>query len=169
MTENSLVQDWIANMKANRAFRGAVIFKHADRFTSHIPDVEVLLADKASWVEVKYLRKDRRLIDIVEMGQLMKCCELYTVCGGRAWFLVYDEITKQTQMWRPRVLAGYLYPDLIIGERPNPLVVNPAEIELALYNFTPLLRAHGVLVVEGFNHHLPSRVIVDALTYVREA
>lgn len=157
MTENGLVQTFIADAKAR--LRGAVILKHADRFTAHIPDVEILMLDKTSWFEAKYPRGKRKLKDIVETGQVLMAHELEVVCGGRSWFLVWDGDAKETQVWRPQAMAAHLYPNLVIGYKFAPILIEDPEE----YDLFTTLRTHGMIRMPGINNVLPLNLLRDAI------
>jgi hypothetical protein len=162
MTEATFVSGLMEKAKA--AFRGAVVIKHADRYTAHIPDVQVLWLDRSNWAEVKYLRKGRRLKDIVEIGQCVFGHELSQTCGGRAYVAVYADVPfKQTQVWRPQVLAQHLWPKVVGGTPVNGHCLLPEEIALGKFSLFRLLLEHGMIWVEGHNHDLPLRVMHDGM------
>jgi len=96
----------------DKAFRGCVTIKHADGFTSNIPDVEFLYLDRVCWFEVKYRRKGDTLKKLCKMGQCIYGDKLARVSGGRAWHIVYDSVANRTEVWRPGPLAAKLWPDL---------------------------------------------------------
>ena len=52
MTESTLTQQLIKRVKMD--LHGAVVLKHADRFTSGVPDLSITWHGKTSWWEVKY-------------------------------------------------------------------------------------------------------------------
>jgi len=149
---------------AKQGFRGAVVIKHADRFTRNIPDIQICWADRSWWIEAKHLRKGRRLKDIVEKGQLLFGHELATVSGGRAMIAVLNDVDARVEVWTPRALFLRLYPALAAGVEAVPLAFDPSGPTMN----TNALRAlcangmlHWPLALSNSPADLPARVMHD--------
>lgn len=163
--ERSYSEDVIKRGKEK--FRGSRILKVADRFTTAIPDIEILWLDTCSWIEMKVLRKRDKLKDVLRMDQLVFAHELGTVCGGRAYFCIYNEHAERTEVWIPRLLAAHVFPSVIgvVGDGPvvDPMCFSGPELDVALVNFQSLLIQRGMLFVPGWCPELPVRVVYDAI------
>lgn len=154
-------------------FQGrAVVIKHADRYTRFIPDVQVLVLDKTSWVEMKLLRKGEALKDIVEVGQLIFGGQLSATCGGRAWIAVYEEDPQQTTIWSPLALGAHLYPSVItfkagskVYDATESWETRPGERQRAI-NLDGLVKMHGAIRCSGWSHDFVVQLLVDAIRRV---
>lgn len=166
LTERSFVEKIQTAIKADPALRGAVVFKHAETLTSGIPDMSISILGGTSWVEVKYLRRRKRLKDIVKELQVITCHQLATTCNGRCWIVVFEDAAfnsgdKRTVIWQPRVLAGHLWPKIMPCEVPvrTPGVVEwGAPVYVGNESDLSIIQAvngYGAIYVTG---HLPALV-----------
>lgn len=71
------------------AMPGATIFKHADRFTSAIPDISVNWVQTA-WLEVKVAERDR-IRWHKNWGVQLYTCRRLASNTGLCWFVIYSE------------------------------------------------------------------------------
>lgn len=154
--------------ESKKQFRGCVVIKHADRFTRNIPDIQILWADRSAWVETKFLRKGKRLKDIVEKGQLIFGHELATVSGGRALVVVCNTIRDRVEVWTPKALFHTLWPELAAGAQPT--IGSKAEPGLPFdpgnnaLNALTMLKTSGMLWYPGQTVDLPMRVLQSGFT-----
>lgn len=94
MTEKDAVNKLILVTKAE--LPGAVVFKLADQWTMGIPDLAVVWGGNTWWFEVKVRRG--KLIDREVQRLTMR--RLFAA-GGRALYVVFDEVKHQTYLVRP--------------------------------------------------------------------
>ena len=103
MTEATLTRELLRVLE--RKLSGAVIIKHADRFTVGIPDASVTWAGTTSWLEVKLVRCKLRATlpksrfptaQLVTMDQLAG--------AGAALYLIYFD--RRLTLWHPHAVLG---------------------------------------------------------------
>jgi hypothetical protein len=151
-------------------FANAVVFKHADRSTTGIPDWTMSLYGSTFWIEDKYLRTGDKLHDIVPVQQLSTCHQLHSATEGKCWVFVYEQNPKQLTIWVPRNLFMHLWPKFAgpeIGRKDlgcTPL--NASEgIEALTVPLNVLLQQHGAVRIPGWPYAAAAQLIED---YLRE-
>ena len=116
MTEATLTRELLKVLK--RKLPGAVIIKHADRFSIGIPDASITWAGTTSWLEVKYVRQGFResgrttrlsphqfpTAQFVTMDQL--------AAAGHAIYLVYFD--RRLTLWHPRAVLGSIRDGVLV-------------------------------------------------------
>lgn len=156
MNERYFVEKIQAAIKASPALRGAVIFKHAETLTSGIPDLSVSIRG-TSWIEVKYLRRGKRLKDIVKSPlQVITAGKLAFACYGKCWFVVYEDSPKRTVIWRPEALFRHLWPKLGGAYASPSLFFNDSSMTVS-----EALAFYGVIHVPGHQHNLIAQLIQE--------
>jgi hypothetical protein len=161
--ERSHVEASLTHMR--NTLRGSVTIKHNDIGTKGVPDVQNCYLDRTSWMEFKHLKKGQRLQDKCEAQQLVFCHELGTVCGGRSWVIVYEDVPKQTTVWLPRALFAHLWPN-VAGPSTDGwqrLDRQPQSVDNDRVNLTGVLRTFGAFHLSGHRHDVAVRLIADAL------
>jgi hypothetical protein len=88
------------------------VTKHADQFTSGIPDVTVACNGFTTWLECKMLKPGKSLDSELGDDQLTYCRRLEGATRGRAWILVWD-LRRGLANARTVILA----PSLIVADR----------------------------------------------------
>jgi hypothetical protein len=85
-----------------KTIRGSVVFKHADGFTSGIPDTSITLAGVGTlWVEGKFVRKGRKV-------QSLGLQQRIAVRLGRSCvYVIYHEDPRRTYVVNPERLDDY--------------------------------------------------------------
>lgn len=156
--ERKFAEDLMSDAKAR--CRGAVVLKTADRFTTSIPDVEILWLDRTSWFELKRVPSGVKLKKVVRMDQLVMGHELGQVCGGRAWTVIFQEDPERTEVWLPRTLAQHVWPQLVGECQADPREVDPL---VRVGDFQQMILRAGCLWVPGWNNDLPLRILFDAM------
>lgn len=136
--------------------RGAVVRKHADRFTRDEPDISVIHRGYTFYCETKYLRAKDKLKDILRVSQLLFCGQVATASDGKCWFLVYEDAPQTVSVWTPQALFSYAFPALattpVMTREPYP--VDEATQSLAGYIFS-----YGAIRVPGRPYDLLARLI----------
>lgn len=157
-----------AMAEARKRLRNAVVFKHADRSTTGIPDWSLSAYGSTFWVEDKYLRRGERLIDIVPSQQLITCHQVHTTTNGKCWVCVYEEAPKQLTIWVPRILFMHLWPRVAgpeIGQRKA--ICTPFNASAGLEALTVpmhvLLQTHGALRIPGWPYEAAARLMEGVL------
>lgn len=153
MRENDVEQDCVE--KVTQFCPGAVVYKHADRWTAGIPDRSVTWRGYDSWLEFKLW--DARTTFHDEFAttegrpntQLLELMKLERQTG-RSWVIAYREanvkklIKPRLEIYRP---SAWVDRDGMVKSFP----IGPAE-------FTPLeyaalhARTRGVAFFDGFDH-----------------
>lgn len=168
--ERDFVEKIQGCIKADPALRGSVVFKHAETLTSGIPDISITALGHICWIEVKYLRKNKRLKDIVGQLQVVTCFQLAQHCGGRAWIVVYEERPKQLTIWTPRALANHLWPKLVPLDDPKyhqPYVApgaDPESTPRGLLSMAESLRYFGAVRFDGHPHEKIAQLVKESVT-----
>lgn len=154
---------------AEKRFPNAVVFKHADRSTTGVPDWSLSAYGDTFWIEDKYLRKGIKLRDIVPTQQLTICHQLHTVTNGKCWVFVYEQDPQQLTIWVLRHLFMHLWPK-IAGPEPGRKKVlgcaplNASEgLEALTVPMHVLLQAHGALRIPGWPYNAAARLVEDVL------
>lgn len=112
---------------------GCVVIKHADRYTSDIPDLEAMWNGHTNWAEIKLLTGKKSLKEVCDRpGQILFAHRLAGACAGRSWILVYDQPQKRVQVWQPGILFGHLWPG-VAGPGVNELGATPVELDSEYY------------------------------------
>ena len=169
MTERDFVEKIQTAIKAEPALRGAVTFKLAETLTSGIPDLSITVLGRTIWLEVKYLRRGKKLKDIVNQLQLVTCHQL-TVAGASCWVVVYEAAPKRLVIWQPRALYAHLWP------RPDMTNGNPIRTpgvtqwgDPMLYNgdkppckMREAIGYYGSLYANDHPHELVARLVREA-------
>jgi hypothetical protein len=144
-----------------RDLRGCTVFKTNDRSTTAVPDIVCAWQGPTCWVENKYLRRGKRLKDIIKHDQMIFCHELATATNGRCWIVVYQEEPKQVTIWQPRNLMALLFPALILGEpKFEPAWIDCLASGPSLHN---VIKTVGAIRSEGWRHSLVTMLIRDAV------
>ena len=114
MTEATLTRELLRVLE--RKLSGAVVIKHADRFTVGIPDASVTWAGTTSWLEVKLIRRRRRatlprsqfpMIQLLTMDRL--------AAAGSALYLIY--FGRRLTLWHPRAVLGSVRDGVLVLPR----------------------------------------------------
>jgi hypothetical protein len=124
---------------------GAVIYKHADKFTAGIPDTSVTWRGTTSWLEFKLLRRPAdnviKLLSKVQLHELVKLEH-----AGHAWVIAFRAKPHQTLIYRPGALVG--------------LQDAPASREkTSIEGVREVLKWTGVAMFEGFNYNAIAALI----------
>lgn len=120
-----------------RALRGAVVTKHADRFTRDIPDISVAYLGPTYYCETKFVKKGQTIKGNLRatrkhtVTQLLHLGQLSTATGGSAWAIVYDLNGPKVTIWNPQALFGHAFPELAPGHNAVPVAVNATEENVA--------------------------------------
>lgn len=93
-----------------------VIIKHADKFTSGVPDRTVSWNGSTTWLELKRLLRPNEEIKF-RPRQLDTLCDLEVQTGGRSWLVVYvvaklGRHNGETIIYRPTVYRQWAKADL---------------------------------------------------------
>ena len=166
MNERKITEEVLAEL---RKLRGAVVLKHADRFTKGVPDLSVSVLGGTSWIELKYLRKKARLRDVVDTLQLTLCHELATTTNGRCWVVVFEEEPRRVTVWQPQALFRHLWPRVAGPNPANPkwkhLGCAPVEIENLEYgaSLAGTLHAYGAFRVPGWPYDVVTKLVQSAV------
>lgn len=139
---------------------GSLVLKHADRSTSGIPDFTVSWAGPTFWVENKYIRKGKRLKDVVDTEQLILCHEIARSTAGRCWVTVYEQVPCRLTIWQPRVLMAELFPKMILQDHDIERPVTTDERTTA--NLFNVINTIGGIRCNGWTHSFLTRLIRDA-------
>lgn len=168
MKERDFLEKIQQAIKADPLLQSACIFKHAETLTSGIPDLSITYG-RTMWIEVKYLRKRKKLKDIVMQLQVITCNNLAQLNGGRAWVVVYEDDPKRLVIWQPRVLFKYLWPKFFnsgaVVSTPGVHVKDePVLYSFNDYEYTPwqALSFYGAIYVHGHPHELVVSLIREA-------
>lgn len=151
--------------EAQKRLRNAVIFKHADRSTTGIPDWTLSAYGDTFWIEDKYLRKGEKLRDIVPSQQLLTCHQVHTTTNGKCWVFVYEQDPQQLTIWVPRRLFMHLWPRLAGPEVGSKKVLgctplNASEgLDALTVPMHVLLQAHGALRIPGWPYYAAANLI----------
>lgn len=94
MTEASVARSLIKALKVEMP--GSVVIKHADQFTSGIPDLSVTWSGRTVWLELKVTPVKSKGI------QHLTACRL--AAAGLCRYVVYDERKHKTFLVEPRWL-----------------------------------------------------------------
>lgn len=131
-----------------RQLRGAIVMKHADRFTRDIPDFQVCMLGVSAWAEIKLRRPGESMKKVVDRSsQILMASLLSTACDGRSWVIVYEQRPKRVVVWQPRTLFGHLWPN-VAGPLVNELGVVTAEPDPeSPSTWLPVLHSYGVIAV----------------------
>lgn len=156
MTERTLTTKLMATLK--RGLRGTLILKHSDRWTNGIPDLSVSYLGSTFWFEIKFLRRGRKLTEIIDGTQTLVCHQLENTTG-RCWFVVYEEHPKRTSIWQPRILGAIKYPKLLgVGKKTFDYGNLDAVVGL---NLPRLLQNHGSVRFDGWLHEAVVKLVTD--------
>ena len=82
MNENTLVPELLKKLR--KAIPNGVIFKHADKVRSGIPDISVDAHRRTTWLEAKWANPTVSTKGI----QHLTCLQLERYCGN-CWYVVY--------------------------------------------------------------------------------
>lgn len=124
-------------------FPGALVVKTADRATRGIPDIFASALEHTFWIENKYLRKGKRLKDIVKFDQLMFCHQLASTTG-KCWITIFEDNPVQTTVWLPRTLISLVFPSVLFG---NPQPTHLVSDQLGDDNLVMLLNNYGSICI----------------------
>lgn len=117
---------------------GGVYYKHADRFTSGIPDSTFTWNGPTSWLEFKLLDPAESIHAQLDPQQLVELVKLQHACG-RAWVIAFRRPRRgdagMTVLYEPTALLFKRVP--VARERSS------------LENVLRDLRCHGVAEFEG--------------------
>ena len=103
MTEATLTRELLGVLE--RKLSGAVVIKHADRFTIGIPDASVTWAGTTSWLEVKLVRRRPRATLPKSQFPTAQLVTMDRLAGaGRALYLIY--FGRYLTLWHPRAVLG---------------------------------------------------------------
>lgn len=105
MTEAKLTRNLL--LIVGHELGGSVIFKHADRFTSGIPDSSIIWNSKTIWLEIKHANPKIKDTGIQEHTML----RLNLASPGLAWYVVYFQDGKQNEQ------KTFLLPPEVIHNR----------------------------------------------------
>lgn len=165
MKERDFVEKIQQAIKAEPELAGAVVFKHAETLTSGIPDLSVTTS-RTAWVEVKYLRKGKRLKDIVPQLQVITGNSLARVNGGRAWIVVYEDDPKRLVIWQPKALFKYLWPtfgkETVVSTPGVHVWDEPVYWDLESFSVREAVNLYGAIYNLGHPHELVARLIAEA-------
>lgn len=124
MKENELLQQCLRLLRPEVARRYGQVFKHADAFTTGIPDVTVWLKGRVSAWEFK--RLERRMVDTKLQRHIMKQLAndghvaryvVYELDPERTSIVVPDDIAddgslrgrlQSVEGWSPRFVVNYI-------------------------------------------------------------
>lgn len=118
MTEATLTRELLKVLE--RKLPGAVVIKHADRFTAGIPDASLTWAGTTSWLEVKYVRRNllrtgdvclaplRRQFPTIQLIMMERLA-----AAGSAVYLVYFD--RLLTLWHPAAVGASVRQQLLIG------------------------------------------------------
>lgn len=84
------------------------VTKHADQFTSGIPDVTVAWQGFTTWLECKMLKPGKSLDSELGDDQLLYCRRLEGATNGRCWILAWnlrDRAAPATQIYAPSLVV----------------------------------------------------------------
>jgi len=85
----------------------AVVFKHADRVTSGVPDISVTWGGRTVWLEVKYVKAGKKISD--EQGIQRRTLDQLSR-NGRCFYVIYRELpNRNTTMIEARLYDGPHY------------------------------------------------------------
>lgn len=142
------------------ALRGAVVTKHADRFTRDIPDISVVYLGPTFYCETKYVKKGQTIKSVLRstrkhsVTQLLHLGQLHTSSDGRAWAVVYDDNGPKVTVWTPQALFGHAFPELAPGQDTAPYRLDEAHESLA-----GCLFSYRAIEVDGRPYDLLARLI----------
>lgn len=123
-----------------RALRGAVVTKHADRFTRDIPDISVVYLGPTFYCETKFVRRGQTIKSVLRstrkhsVTQLLHLGQLHTASDGRAWAVVYHQGSagaSRVTIWTPQALFGHAFPEVAPGQDVVPYRVSVGTESLA--------------------------------------
>lgn len=123
------------------------VIKHADKFTSGIPDMSVSGNGRTSWLELKLLKRGELAVNAVEPAQRITCCRLERATGGRCWVIVYraSRWEDSTTIYRPSQLN--------VPEPPESLP-HVQQSSTMIFETTRRLWHEGVIRWAGHRHDL---------------
>lgn len=112
-TESQLTTGLLKELRSS--LPGAVILKHADRFTFGVPDVSVTLFGVTSWWEIKNANPDFRSIGIQDLTALR------LAGAGICHYIIYESTPKcqRTLIVHPKDIAKYKENKFHIGSMPH--------------------------------------------------
>jgi hypothetical protein len=82
--------------------------KHADQFTSGIPDVTIAWQGFTTWIECKMLKPGKSLDSELRDDQLLYCRRLEGATNRRCWILVWnlrDKDMEITELYAPSLVV----------------------------------------------------------------
>lgn len=124
-----------------------LVLKHADQYTSGIPDVSVHWNGHSSWLENKLLEPSQTVHDELAVIQLETCIDLEQSCAGRCWVVCYVRgvprrgAEPHTLIYRPTFLRR--------GRVPQP---EETFLRLDQFNLRGSLWSKGVIRLSGHAH-----------------
>ena len=131
------------------ACRGLVAYKHADGFTSGIPDSSYHWHNLSTWIEYKLLKTNESIHDQLAPVQLVELMALERELG-RAWVVAgrrgRNTSTEYTEIYRPSKLFGGAVPRFT---------------ELANeHTILQRLKQDGVAKLAGYNYAAIAKLII---------
>jgi hypothetical protein len=84
------------------------VTKHADQFTSGIPDVTVAWQGFTTWLELKMLKPGKSLDSELGDDQLLYCRRLEGATNRRCWIVVWnlrDRANPRTEIYAPSLVV----------------------------------------------------------------
>jgi len=96
---------------------GSVVIKHADAFTSGVPDLSVTWKGKTSWLEIKYANPE--IIERKIQNLMMKRLSIQ----GSAWYVIYDCVENRTVIVNPLHLETWRFNSIATAVVFNHVVV----------------------------------------------
>lgn len=149
-----------------KKIRGAVVMKHADRFTRDIPDFEVCVLGGSSWGEIKLRRPGETLKKVVDRPtQILFANQLAVTCGGRSWVIIYEQEPRRVVVWQPRILFGHLWPN-VAGPTVHELGCEPVEVDRHApgVNIASTLFSVGVIAVD-WSYEILRTLVTQSLVH----
>jgi hypothetical protein len=161
MDEREITEKCMAGAK--RICRGGVAIKHQDQSTNAVPDWSYSWYGATCWIEMKYLRKGRRMKEIVSPDQLILGHQLSVATDGKAWVVIFEDAPEAVSIWQPGVLFRHLFPNVAgigVGGRKAAEAQNLGTYSRGL-DLAQSLQVFGAIRLEGWDYDVVAHLIND--------